>query len=284
MNKPLRNPTSADAVVAQAEAYYDSGDADNFYFQIWGGEDIHVGLYDTTDDIAEASRLTVELMAKEASPISAETRILDIGAGYGGAARHLAHKFGCHVDCLNLSKTQNATNERLTKEQGLDKLIDVVWGNFENLPGKDADYDLVWSQDAILHSAKREQVLAEAFRVLKPGGRLIFTDPMQADDCPEGVLQAVYDRIHLASLGSFAFYREAAKRVGFVEEEVIDLTPQLRAHYSHVRDQLRSDYERMAAVSSKDYLDRMIAGLGHWVDAADKGFLAWGILKFKKPA
>lgn len=284
MTDTIDRENDAKAVVDQAEAYYDSGDADNFYFQIWGGEDIHVGLYDTTDDIAEASRLTVELMARHASPITPETRILDIGAGYGGAARHLAHKFGCHVDCLNLSKTQNATNERLTQEQGLGKLIDVIYGNFEDLPAKDESYDLVWSQDAILHSAKREQVLAEAFRVLKPGGRLIFTDPMQADDCPAGVLQAVYDRIHLASLGSFAFYREAAGRVGFVEEEVVDLTPQLRAHYSHVREKLRADYDRMAAVSSKDYLDRMIAGLGHWVEAADKGHLAWGILKFKKPA
>jgi ubiquinone/menaquinone biosynthesis C-methylase UbiE len=45
--------------------------------------------------------------------------------------------------------------------------------------------------------------MTEVDRVLKPGGELVFTDPMQADDCPDGVLQPVLDRIHLESLGSF---------------------------------------------------------------------------------
>ena len=52
-------------VVAIAEEYYDSGDADKFYFDVWGGEDIHIGLYDGTDDIKEASRRTVERMASK---------------------------------------------------------------------------------------------------------------------------------------------------------------------------------------------------------------------------
>ena len=39
----------------------------------------------------------------------------------------------------------------------------------------------------------------------------------------------------------------------------------------------------MVGVSSKDYVDRMLVGLDAWVSAADKGFLAWGILLFEKP-
>lgn len=44
MNKPRS------AAVAQAEAYYDSPDADSFYFTIWGGEDIHIGMYESDDE------------------------------------------------------------------------------------------------------------------------------------------------------------------------------------------------------------------------------------------
>ena len=62
-----------------------------------------------------------------------------------------------------------------------------------------------------------------------------------------------------------------------------DLTHDLRAHYARVREVLQADYTRMADRSSGDYLDRMIVGLGNWVDAADKGYLAWGILAFRKP-
>ena len=43
--------------IAVAEAYYDSDDADRFYFTIWGGEDIPVGMYKTPDEpIAPASQ------------------------------------------------------------------------------------------------------------------------------------------------------------------------------------------------------------------------------------
>ncbi len=270
-------------VVAKTEGYYDSQDADSFYFEIWGGEDIHIGLYDDTDEIASASRLTVARMAEIAAPITPRTRVLDLGAGYGGAARFLARAYGCSVTCLNLSGTQNATNERLTGEQGLGDLVDVVRGNFEDIPEPDESVDLVWSQDAILHSGRRARVLEEVRRVLKPGGRFVFTDPMQADDCPADVLQPVYDRIHLESLGSFAFYRRTAADLGFEERDVIDLTPQLRTHYHRVGEDLRARYDQLTGKASRAYLDRMLVGLGNWVDAADSGYLAWGILHFRKP-
>ena len=35
------------SAVSTAREYYNSEDADNFYFAIWGGEDIHIGLYDS---------------------------------------------------------------------------------------------------------------------------------------------------------------------------------------------------------------------------------------------
>jgi cyclopropane fatty-acyl-phospholipid synthase-like methyltransferase len=278
------NSDNSSEGTAVAEAYYDSDDADNFYLNIWGGEDIHIGLYEETRDIAEASRRTVAHMADQIPDLNADIRILDIGAGYGGAARFLARDFGCRVVCLNLSEAQNATNRRLTAENELDDLIRVVHGSFEDVPEADESFDVVWSQDSILHSGDRAKVMSEAWRVLKPGGTLIFTDPMQADDCPDGVLQPVYDRIHLQSLGSFAWYGKAAQAQGFEVEMLENSTHNLRNHYARVREDLLMRYDEMKNVASADYLDRMIDGLGHWVDAADKGYLAWGLLQFRKPA
>src|SRR5690606_14939690 len=102
------------SVVDTTERYYDSQDADEFYFHIWGGEDIHVGIYETpTQPVREASRHTVEAMAAELGELGAAQRVLDVGAGYGGAGRYLAQRFGCHVTCLNLSETQNRRNREL---------------------------------------------------------------------------------------------------------------------------------------------------------------------------
>ena len=101
--------------------------------------------------------------------------------------------------------------------------------------------------------------------MLKPGGEMIITDPMQADDVPEGVLQPVYDRIHLESLGSPGYYREIAEKLGFELVEFADLTPNLRTHYARVGEDLRANYDHVASVSSKAFLDRMLQGLDNWV-------------------
>ncbi|REJ83812.1 MAG: methyltransferase domain-containing protein [Planctomycetota bacterium] len=269
--------------VSTAREYYNSEDADNFYFTIWGGQDIHIGLYESEDDpIAAASQRTVERMASRLPSIDSDSHVLDMGAGYGGAARYLAAKFGCRVTALNLSEVENERNRRLSREQGLDHLIDVVDGNFEDLPFEDDSFDIVWSQDAFLHSGARETVFAEAGRVLRPGGDLVFTDPMQADDCPDGVLQPILDRIHLETLASPAFYREMGERHGLTEVAFEDHTSQLVNHYSRVLAETALREDDLADQISQEYLERMKRGLQHWVNGGSRGDLAWGIFHFRR--
>ena len=204
--------------VRTAQEYYNSDDADNFYFTIWGGEDIHVGLYDHAEEpIFDASRRTVEQMAAHLNGLGPDSRVIDVGAGYGGSARYLAREYGCEVVALNLSEVENERDRQMNREQGLDHLIEVVDASFEDLPYPDNSFDFAWSQDAMLHSGERAKVVGEVVRVLKPGGEFVFTDPMQTDNCPDGVLQPILDRIHLETLGSPGFYREQAAGHGMSE-------------------------------------------------------------------
>ncbi len=153
--------------------YYDSDSADQFYATVWGGEDIHIGLYQGENDaIAAASQRTVEQMASLLE-LNKNMVVLDIGSGYGGSARYLAKTAGCRVTCLNLSVVQNQRNRMLNQDQGLAELIEVIDGNFEEIPAEANSYDVVWSQDAILHSCDRIKVLAEVARVLMSGGQFI---------------------------------------------------------------------------------------------------------------
>ncbi|MDZ7780453.1 MAG: methyltransferase domain-containing protein [Gemmatimonadota bacterium] len=273
------------AAVETAREYYNSEDADNFYSIIWGGEDLHIGWYQSEDEpIRDASRRTVEQMSNRlADVITAESRVLDLGAGYGGSARYLAKRFGCHVTALNLSEAENERDRVMNKEQGLDHLIDVVDASFEHVPAEDESYDVVWSQDAFLHSGDRPKVLKEAVRVLKAGGHFIFTDPMQADDCPDGVLQPILDRIHLDTLGSPAFYRSEAAKLGLELVDFEDATPQLPRHYNRVLEETKSREQEISDRISPEYLERMKTGLGHWINGGRKGHLAWGIFHFRKP-
>jgi len=269
--------------VATARDYYNSDDADNFYATIWGGEDIHIGLYQSDEEsIIDASRRTVRHMAELLTGVGPETRVLDIGAGYGGAARYLAETFGCSVTALNLSEKENERDRAINRERGLADKITVVDGSFEAIPAADASFDVVWSQDAILHSGNREKVLEEVARVLKPGGQFVFTDPMQADDCPQGVLQPILDRIHLSSLGSPRFYRDAASKLGMSEKLFDEMTQQLVNHYSRVLQETARREDDLQKVVSRAYIERMKKGLQHWIDGGKNGYLAWGTFVFVK--
>lgn len=267
-----------------AQTYYDSEDADAFYRLIWGGEDIHVGLYEETDDIAAASARTVAHMARRLRTLGPGSRVLDLGAGYGGAARRLAHEYGASVVCLNLSEVENARNRTLNAEQGLSGRIEVIHGAFEDVPLPDESVDIVWSQDAFLHSGDRARVLAEIDRVLKPGGEVIFTDPMQADDLEDtGALQPIYDRLHLSNLASFQFYRSGLSALGLEEIAVEPLTRQLVRHYARVAETLNARRAQIGDQISEAYVERMLAGLGRWVRAGREGLLAWGVIHYRKP-
>ena len=89
-----------------AKAAYDSADAGAFYSQIWGGDDIHLGLYETPEEpIADASHRTMERMVSKIQQDSIDY-VVDLGSGYGGAARYLQAELNSRVLAVNLSGEQ----------------------------------------------------------------------------------------------------------------------------------------------------------------------------------
>ncbi|MFH2099618.1 MAG: class I SAM-dependent methyltransferase, partial [Pseudomonadota bacterium] len=126
-----------------AREYYNSDDADNFYYTIWGGEDLHLGIYEAGDEgIFAASRRTVDRMVGRLARLEPGMKLLDVGSGFGGSARHLARTRGCHVTCLNISEKENARNRKMNQEQGLAHLIEVKDGSFEDIPFPDNTFDV----------------------------------------------------------------------------------------------------------------------------------------------
>jgi sarcosine/dimethylglycine N-methyltransferase len=282
IKEAFMSTTIEKTAVDKAEEYYNSTPADEFYFKIWGGDHIHVGIYNhSKESIKDASPRIVQMMASKLN-LNTSIKLLDLGSGYGGAARYLAKNFGFQVTCLNLSKTQNDRNRGLNEKHNLDNLITVVEGNFEDIPFPEGSFDIVWSQDAIVHSANRELVVQEVTRVLNDSGEFIFTDLMQTNDCPKSILKPVLDRIQLDSLGSFGFYVEQGRKLGVKKTEVQDLSEHLTTHYQRVMEETQDRYVEMVEVCGKEYIDKMIQGLKHWVEAGKNDYLSWGIIHMNK--
>ena len=266
-----------------AATYYDSNDADRFYAEIWGGEDIHIGLYETADQpIASASERTVQALIDLAGPAPAEGCVVDLGSGYGGASRRIAKQWQVNVHAVNISAVENMRHRDLNNAAGLAKLIEVHDASFEEVPLPDGIADVVWSQDAILHSGNRLQVMNEVSRLLKPGGVFVLTDPMACDGIEANALQPILDRIHLSDLASPDRYRIWAEASGMTRDVWQERTEMLVRHYTRVREELRRRHQELASVISTDYLSRMDAGLGHWIEGGSQGRLCWGLMRFTK--
>lgn len=281
---PYGDNSSGGLARSTTEAYYNSAEADAFYHQVWGGEDLHLGIYDETDSVKDAARATVHRMASLLPNLTKDTSLIDLGAGFGGSARQLVEKYGVSVVCLNLSQVQNDYNFHETNRHGMSDNITITHGIFEDIPQADESFDVVWSQDAFIHSGERLNVLSEAYRVLKPGGQIVFSDPMEADDIGPNELTRVYDRLNLDNMGSISFYQKGLERIGFTDIEFVDLTPNIGRHYARILEELDHNIVNLNSVLSQAYLDRLYSGLENWVDASNKNLLTWGIFKATKPA
>jgi ubiquinone/menaquinone biosynthesis C-methylase UbiE len=112
----------------------------------------------------------------ELAQIRAEDRVLDIGAGLGGAARLLASARGCRVDCLELSPDYCAGAVLLNRLTGLGDRIEVHEGSALDLPFPDASFDAAWMQNVGMNIPDKRKLYAEVYRVLKPGGRFAFQE------------------------------------------------------------------------------------------------------------
>ena len=269
--------------VEAVRSYYNDDGVRRIYDTSYGDEHLHLGIYESDrDTVDEAGQRTVEKIASMIRGLGPGTRVLDIGAGHGGSARYLFRQYGCHVACLNLSDAQNARNRDLNTRDKCSLAINVVDGSFEDIPVTDESFDVVWSQDAILHSTRRKQVFAEVGRVLCKDGQFIFTDPMVGELCPPEALQPILDRVRLDSLGSLREYRAMLSELGFVELEFADLSPHLATHYGRILEGLLADEEELTKQCGADHVQRVKTGLRHWVDGGERGYLQWGILHFRK--
>jgi sarcosine/dimethylglycine N-methyltransferase len=104
---------------------------------------------------------------------------------------------------------------------------------------------------------------------------------MQTDNCPEGMLQPILDRLLLEDMPSPAFYRDAAAHCGFREVEDEDLTPHLGTHYAKVLDAMEELFAREPDALDESYVERARKGLRNWVDGGRNGYLAWGAFHFQ---
>ena len=143
-------------------------------------------------------------------------QVLDLGCGRGAVLLTVAHRLTTgHAVGLDLwrpgdqSGNTAAATRRNADADGLTDRIDLVTGDMRALPFHDASFDLVVSSLA-LHNVPsaddRSAAVAEALRVLRPGGRLLLADALHTDAYAAMLRQAGAQDVAVRNLGWRVWY------------------------------------------------------------------------------
>lgn len=167
--------------------------------------------------------------------IDAGTRVLDVGSGIGGPARHLAEAFGCPVVAVDLTEEYRRVAEALTARTGLAGKVTFRTADALNLPFRGGVFDVVWTQHVAMNIADRPRLYSEMHRVLEPGGRLALYDAIEIDG-QEPVYPVPWARDPSSSfLLTAAATRTVLEKAGFTIRAWRDVSEEARQWFAALK-------------------------------------------------
>lgn len=155
-------------------AYKDSWDLDKSHA-------IHYGYWDEKVKSFPQSLLRMNEVMMESAAIKSSDKVLDAGCGIGGSSIFLAKKLGCEVTGISLSEKQVTQAKELADKQKVGDKAEFKVMNYCATSFPDKSFDIVWGCESVCYADDKEQFVKEAWRLLKPGGRLVVADGFVTD-------------------------------------------------------------------------------------------------------
>jgi ubiquinone/menaquinone biosynthesis C-methylase UbiE len=218
------------------------------------GEDLGQTSWVTTEESCEIPRLL---------ELKGDSSVLELGCGSGGYAVHLAEKLGCRIVGLDINASGVRNASQIAQARGLSSQARFEQCDLSNnLPFEDDAFDAVFSNDVLCHIPGRARVLGEMFRILKPGGRMLFSDAL--------VIGGMVSHEEIATRSSIGFYvysppgenERLIERVGFRQMRVTDTTAsaeQIAKRWHRAREGKKQELVAIEGASNFEGLQRFLS-------------------------
>ena len=220
----------------------------------------------------------------ERAGIGKGTRVADFCAGLGGPSRYFAHRYGADVTGIELTPARVKGAEELTRRVGLQDKVRVIEGNVMQVPLEAGSIDVVVSQEALLHVPDKQRALAEAYRILKPGGRIVFTDWVAHRPLSDADRELMWQGMAVTDLHDLPTYAGLVGRAGFVVDAVEDLTGEWGEILKVRLAMYRKLREETRAAGTPAGHDAFYESYVRFVDLVNEAVLGGGRFAGEKPA
>ncbi len=247
------------------------------------GDQIHPGFFEHPDEDLPTAALRSTARLAEMAGIAAGQRVLETACGVGGSARYLARTFAVDVVATNISKGQLATAAEWTEGSPAAERITYAFADFHALDHADAAFDVYWCQDSLLFSPDRPKALAEAARVLKPGGIIALSD-LVVVGTPDAAAAALLDEISEPGFWSMADYRNGLAAAGLTPVTDEDWSTHVLPSFDRIRADIAAKRDRLAEIAGMAEVDHTLERYDLWCRASRTGNLGWAGFVGRKAA
>ncbi len=268
---------------ADVGGHYD--ELDETYRSIWG-EHVHHGYWRTGRETPEEATEALVGLVAERLELSPGQKLVDIGCGYGATAALLAARHGVAVTGFTLSEAQ----WRIAAARA--GALDFKCRDWLDNGLPDASFDRAYAIESSEHMVDKARFFAEAWRVLKPGGRFVVcawlsrTEPNRME--VRHLLEPICREGRLPSMGTREDYEALADAAGFAALRYDDISRDVRRTWTicagRAARRLATDraFRRFAFARTTKNRSFMLS-VPRLMVALKTGSMRYGIFVWEKP-
>ena len=156
--------------------------------------------------------------------INESTHVLDLCCGLGGPARYLAYHYGCRVTGVDMNTDRLAGAVRLTERTKLQDRVLFHHANALQTGLADETFDVIVSQEAFCHIPNKKTLITECVRLLKTGGRIVYTDILARNSMTNEIRGRLENEMVFSELSTLEQYCHLLEEKGCQVVEVEDLS------------------------------------------------------------